>query len=268
MASGWKNLQSGFTLIEIAIVLLIVTILLGYTVALFPIQQELKQYRAVDGEMQEIVDALVAHAQVNGRLPCADGDNDGLEDWSVATSSCSSFLGNVPAKSIGFEGSYAGGVLVDPWGTPYTYQVAFFDTGADSHFTIPNGMRNQGIDNLVPTAPDATLNSTHPEYLQVCDVHPAGQTSAAVQADRDCDPTTTRVVSNLAAVVVSHGKDRQTVVSDTSNIQSENLDNGMTDTVFVSAPRSDADGDEFDDVVKWISLNHLFSAMIEADRLP
>ena len=43
-----RNNQTGFTLIEIAIVLLIVTILLGYTVALFPRQQELKQYRAVE----------------------------------------------------------------------------------------------------------------------------------------------------------------------------------------------------------------------------
>ena len=33
-----KPIQSGFTLVEIAIVLLIVTILLGYTVALFPRQ--------------------------------------------------------------------------------------------------------------------------------------------------------------------------------------------------------------------------------------
>jgi prepilin-type N-terminal cleavage/methylation domain-containing protein len=37
--------ESGFTLVEIAIVLLVVAVLLGYTVALFPKQQELKKYR-------------------------------------------------------------------------------------------------------------------------------------------------------------------------------------------------------------------------------
>ncbi len=47
--------QTGFTLVEIAIVLLIVTILLGYTVAMFPRQQELKQYRAVDRQMDEVM---------------------------------------------------------------------------------------------------------------------------------------------------------------------------------------------------------------------
>jgi prepilin-type N-terminal cleavage/methylation domain-containing protein len=36
--------ESGFTLVEIAIVLLVVAVLLGYTVALFPKQQELKKY--------------------------------------------------------------------------------------------------------------------------------------------------------------------------------------------------------------------------------
>ena len=65
-----SGIQQGFTLIEIAIVLLIVTILLGYTVALFPRQQELKQYRAVNAEMDRVIEAIVGFAQVNGRLPC------------------------------------------------------------------------------------------------------------------------------------------------------------------------------------------------------
>ena len=48
-----KSINAGFTLVEIAIVLLIVTILLGYTVALFPRQQELKQYRALNRRWTE-----------------------------------------------------------------------------------------------------------------------------------------------------------------------------------------------------------------------
>ena len=59
--------QSGFTLIEIAIVLLIVVIILGYTVAMFPIQQELKQYRKAEADMNSIIEHLIAFAQVNGR---------------------------------------------------------------------------------------------------------------------------------------------------------------------------------------------------------
>ncbi|MCP4470276.1 MAG: type II secretion system protein, partial [Gammaproteobacteria bacterium] len=75
-----KSTQSGFTLVEIAIVLLIVTILLGYTVAMFPRQQQLKQYRALDRQMDEVIEAIIGFAQVNGRLPCpAIPDSAGLE---------------------------------------------------------------------------------------------------------------------------------------------------------------------------------------------
>jgi prepilin-type N-terminal cleavage/methylation domain-containing protein len=80
MNMKWK--QSGFTLVEIAIVLLIVTILLGYTVALFPSQQKLKQYRAVDRQMDEVMEAIIGFAQVNGRLPCpAIPNSGGVEDF-------------------------------------------------------------------------------------------------------------------------------------------------------------------------------------------
>ena len=76
--------QSGFTLVEIAIVLLIVTILLGYTVALFPRQQELKQYRAVEKEMDELIEAIIGFAQVNGRLPCPAVPNSGGDELGGA----------------------------------------------------------------------------------------------------------------------------------------------------------------------------------------
>ena len=256
--------QTGFTLVEIAVVLLIVTILLGYTVALFPIQQELKQYRAVETEMRAIIKALVAHAQVNGRLPCADGDNDGLEDWSaVAGEDCDAWAGTVPARTIGFDGNYSGGVLVDPWGTPYTYQVAPADStnadAGDAHFILPGAMRAQGIASLMPADPLVEEN----QLIHVCDVQPATHTAAAPNDETACDANT-QVVINVAAVIVSHGKDRQVVVDETSDIQSENLDNSFTDTVFVSTIRNDAAGTEYDDVVKWVSLNQLFSAMIEA----
>ena len=70
------RLQQGFTLVEVAIVLLIVAILLGYSVAMFPVQQDLKKYRKLDRDMDDIVAHLIGFAQVNGRLPCPDTDGD------------------------------------------------------------------------------------------------------------------------------------------------------------------------------------------------
>jgi len=99
-----RGYQTGFTLVEIAIVLLIVTILLGYTVALFPRQQELKQYRAADQEMEEIIAAIIGFAQINGRLPCpAITDSGGLEDGG-GTVNCFNYGGFVPVNTLGLTG--------------------------------------------------------------------------------------------------------------------------------------------------------------------
>jgi len=76
MMNKLKN--SGFTLIEIAIVLIIVTILLGYTMAMVPVQQDLKQYRQADIEMNRIIESLYAFSQVNGYLPCPAWDTTGV----------------------------------------------------------------------------------------------------------------------------------------------------------------------------------------------
>ena len=126
--------QSGFTLVEIAIVVLIVTILLGYAVAMFPVQQELKQYREVDREMDEIIEHLIGYAQVNGRLPCpdtdgdahssgTDGDIDGQEDRH-GSDACKAYYGFLPAATMGIDGRYNDdNQLLDPWLVPYRYAV-------------------------------------------------------------------------------------------------------------------------------------------------
>ena len=62
--------HTGFTIIEIFIVLLIISVLLGITVATFPKQLELRQLKAADREMDKILDKVVGFAQTNGRLPC------------------------------------------------------------------------------------------------------------------------------------------------------------------------------------------------------
>jgi prepilin-type N-terminal cleavage/methylation domain-containing protein len=258
--------QSGFTLIEIAIVLLIIAILLGYTVALFPVQQELKQYRQADTEMADIIDNLVGFAQINGRLPCPDSiagaptDYDGIEDLAGVTS-CDTFFGFIPGRTLGIDGDYDGnGRLLDPWSQPYRYAVSGSENGTDGtkEFVVANEIRAVGITNALPD-------------LVICDG------SAAIGDYLTCaDAGSNPVVLNVAVVIISTGKDKndEQTVTDNSTIQIENIDNfdngsiPIADRVFVSSTRSDVSGTEFDDVVKWISTNQLFTKMIEADQLP
>ena len=257
--------ESGFTVIEITIVLLVVAILLGYTVAMFPIQQELKQYREADREMNEIINQLVGFAQINGRLPCPDSiagaptDYDGIEDLAGVIS-CDTFFGFIPGRTLGIDGDYDGnGRLLDPWSQPYRYAVSGSENGTvgTKEFVVPNEIRAVGLTNAIPD-------------LVICDG------SAALGSDTVCPVGSNTVVANVAAVIISTGKDRnlKQAVDENSTIQIENIDNfdngsiPIADRVFVSSTRSDVSGTEFDDVVKWISTNQLFTKMIEADQLP
>lgn len=252
--------QTGFTLVEIAIVLLIVTILLGYSVALFPVQQELKQYRQVQSEMDGIIEQLIAFAQVNGRLPCPDTNDDGVEDQAGGPpfNSCDGWFGRLPGRTLGINGKYnANGRLLDPWGEGYGYAVSAGDSdgvvpaNGDIDLVTVNGIRDQGM--------AATAGGLD---LFICD------DSTVIANHIDCAAAgSALVLNNVAAVLISLGKDNE--IPATSNIQAENLDDfgsggGTLDKVYIFAPRSDT----YDDVVKWVPANLLFSRMIEAGQLP
>jgi prepilin-type N-terminal cleavage/methylation domain-containing protein len=257
-----KFKQAGFTLVEIAIVLMIVTILLGYSVALFPVQQELKQYRQVETEMDGIIEQLMAFGQVNGRLPCPDTDDDGEEDRTGGPplNSCVGWFGRLPARTLGINGKYsANGRLLDPWGEAYGYAVSAGDgtplplpgtANGDIDLVTANGIRDQGMAD--------TLGGLD---LFICD-----DSDTLDITDTNCtDVSGGDVIEGVAAVVISMGKNND--IPATSNIQAENLDDfgdGTNDKVYIFAPRSD----NYDDVVKWIPANLLFSRMIKADQLP
>ena len=269
--------NNGFTLVEIAIVLLIVTIILGYTMAMVPVQQELKQYRQADEEMNKINEAIYAFAQVNGYLPCpAFPASNGLEcridassgvpgacdGGDPAADTCDKWYGFVPAKTLGIEGKYSKttGLLLDPWGKPYRYQVAEDNNAVNSstgngNFVISGDMSKAGI---APggLAPD----------VSVCNADPSPG-STGNDDGGDCS-VAQRIIINAPAVILSTGKDANDK-DDSSNswIQRENLDNSDNDTVFVKTTRNDSSGNEFDDIVKWISPNILYSKMIESGQL-
>ena len=261
--------QQGFTLIEIAIVLLIVSIILGYTLGMVPIQQELRRYQQADEEMGQILDSVYAFAQVNGYLPCPanaassgfqcrdDNDaptpNDGVCEGTIAgldvtQDSCDLWFGFVPGKTLGLNGKYSdSGLLLDPWGSPYRYQVTNDDVGGGSSigedFVFQGDMKNEGMSNLRPD-------------LAVCNSLTDITTSA-------CGANNT-IVKGIPLVILSTGKDSGNV---SSGVQDENLDNSDTDKVFISISRNDALGSEFDDIVKWISPNVLYSKMLETGQI-
>ena len=80
------RLQPGFTLVEMTIVLLIVSILIAGVLIPLSIQMEVRKYADTKKTMDDIREALIGFALTNGRLPCpadptiADGAaNAGVE---------------------------------------------------------------------------------------------------------------------------------------------------------------------------------------------
>jgi prepilin-type N-terminal cleavage/methylation domain-containing protein len=75
---------NGFTLLEIAIVMVIIGILAGGGVGLMRMLTERKARNATVDYLQQVRTALVSYAANNGRLPWADSDADGAENSGAA----------------------------------------------------------------------------------------------------------------------------------------------------------------------------------------
>ena len=290
------NRQSGFTLVEVAIVLLIVAILLGYTVALFPQQQQLKQYRAAERDMDRAIEAIIGFAQVNGRLPCpAMPSTAGLEDSNA--NGCNQYGGFVPINTLGLDGrSNEDFLLVDPWGNPYRYYVSDSDTTEAGNlgvtdFTAGNEMRAVGLgdeggdgyvdldgrfiicDSAGTTMDDQCVDSVEifgtyapnggePRYagapFVLMSLGKNGIETPANGSDEEENRGVTPVNGGggFGLGLPLGPTNRDYVIKDV----------GSNESTFVRRPTGLAD--DFDDIVRWVSPNVLFARMIQADQLP
>ncbi|HDM32470.1 MAG TPA: type II secretion system protein, partial [Deltaproteobacteria bacterium] len=92
----WQDKQ-GFTLIEIAMVLVIIGILVGLGADLFPVlvkQNKLKENRSI---VEETRVAIIGYALATGRLPYASNTADGTEDTGITS-------GYLPYITVGGRG--------------------------------------------------------------------------------------------------------------------------------------------------------------------
>jgi prepilin-type N-terminal cleavage/methylation domain-containing protein len=111
--------QGGFTLIELAIVLVIIGVLVGSFLGTLGARIDSSR-RA---ETQEALDKIklslygFAMSQSPVRLPCPDTDNDGIEDRVGANCAALTTPGNLPWATLGINRG-------DAWGSTFSYWVA------------------------------------------------------------------------------------------------------------------------------------------------
>ena len=107
---------SGFTLIEMAVVMVIVGIVVSIIATVLPsliLTSKIKKARAL---LEKADYSLEGYLIANNRLPCPDIDGDGIADPNNGND-CNCYAGDLPYHSIGLSNGN------DVWGNPIRYSV-------------------------------------------------------------------------------------------------------------------------------------------------
>jgi type II secretory pathway pseudopilin PulG len=241
------KLSLGFSLVEMAVVLIILGFVLG--ALLMPVQVQRQQQAQLQTEslLEISKKSLIGYAQSQGRLPCPATNNGTAafpDDYGIASplagGLCTQQVGFLPAATLGIQPTDTKGFALDGWGNPLRYAVTQSSIGgaATPDFTTTGDMGAVGIAALQPD-------------IRVC----ASSTAASCTDDIN-------VAKNVVAVIYSLGP---TGNASGGADESENLD---SDTIFIShEPRANGENGEFDHILTWISPFVLYNAMIEAGQL-
>lgn len=238
--------QRGFTLIELAIVLVIVTILIGGLAMPLSAQIQARRIAETKKTLEEAREAIIGYAmthQTSGSpprpyLPCPDSDGDGREDRP----------GNECTKQSGwFPWVTLGAAAQDAWGNRLRYTV---------HADLSS--KTNGFPNGSASVPGA--------WNQVC-------------SEENCPVVD--VAADVPVVLVSYGANGRgarnvnlppgsPTPAPPPGTSAKEIDNLDADRYYVSRPPSkpgDAAG-EFDDLVVWLPFSVLINRVCPAGGCP
>lgn len=230
-----RQTQTGFSLVEMAIVLAIVALLLGSLLPTISSQIEQQRRNETRKQLAEIQQALLGFAIINGRLPCATTISDpanvgyGLEAPTCTVNPLAE--GYLPWKTLGVSETDAWGSkrynTGDPWVGYWRYRV---DRSFASTFSMSTGF----------SADKLSIVDNNNSLITPA---PGGCTGA--------NPTECPI-----AIVYSTGKD---ITANGGNFTFEQTNGSY---------QSDVPTPTFDDMLIWISRPQLFNRMVAAGKLP
>lgn len=222
------NRQQGFSLLEMAVVLVIVGLLLGGLLGSVSGLQTRQREAQTERQLDEIREALMTFAAVNARLPCpanpATPDTvagAGVERAPNLVGCTGGNAGVLPWATLGLA-------QTDAWGRRFSYRVAPLFARTAPAITLPL-LGDGTVQNLAGVALSIQLPAV--------------------------------VVSHGANGRGGFGPSGAPGAASTDAAELENTD---ADAVFVS----DTPTDTFDDLVRWVPLSVLLGRMLQAGALP
>lgn len=242
LKEGASPRQSGFSLIEIAVVLGIMGFVAFMFVPLLASQAQYGKYRETRSRLEPIRNAVIAFIASNKRLPCpavetlpSTNANYGREAATPGTCTGTTALtggavrGVLPWITLGLTAE----TVTDGFGRFYTYAVTTTQTNLNVN-TVP------GMTGII------TIHNATP-------VGPANQTNAG----------------NLAVfIVVSHGSNGYGGFVPGNGAQTpfqggaDELENtNTTDVAFVDKGFTDSAANPFDDVVMWVPAHEILALL-------
>ncbi|MDH3713136.1 MAG: type II secretion system GspH family protein [Gammaproteobacteria bacterium] len=246
-----KRGSAGFSLIELAIVMVIIAFLVSG--AILPLSSTIDRARIKEARVEldeRIRSALLGYAASRPLgtvfMPCPDCraacggalPNDGIEDRDGG-GLCAVDVGNLPWVTLGLGEA-------DPWGSRYGYGVTPDFADSANGFTL--------------TAPDLT----------------AAGVGASVQDGAGNFLVGSAGTEGTVVIVWSAGKNRYGAVSEQGVVQSappaanaDEVENANGDALFISRPVDLQGGaEQFDDILIWLSGPEVRGFMVQAGRLP
>lgn len=218
----------GFTLVELAVSLVIIALVLGMLVVPLSTQFDQQKIAETQKQLEYVREAVLGFAIANGRLPCPATPTTPTGTAGAGTenkpgASCGIVEGALPWADLGVPET-------DAWGRRFTYRVtaAFADD--------PSGMQ-------------ASFLVTDTGNITVTD-------------------GSANIATTIPAVIVSHGKNGlggfQSNGTQLAGAAGNELENANNNGTFISRTHAP----DFDDLLVWVSANTLKSRMVAANRLP
>lgn len=257
----------GFTLTEMAVVLVIIALMTIGLITPLSTQRSLEARRDTGKSLDTIREALLGFAITHGRLPCpatsniaSDNLNAGVEAFTGNGCTCTGASSGI-ASAGGAEcnqNSTVSGVVpwatlglqeTDAWGNRYTYLVTA------AYARQPRATNTAYCDSGSGTPVMSAITA-----FALCT---SGLASVRTSSPPSGVPLTT--TNEVPAIVVSHGENGLGAWLSSGVQQAgagdDELENANQDPVFVN-------NTAIDDLLVWISRPILMNRMISASKLP